>query len=214
LRWRNILKLDKIPWVQHHKFQGQALLPASGYCVMARDAAKVVLAGRRASLIELEDLVFESGITVEPDSQGVETLFSLSILPTTRENRLHSTIDATFTVTSAPADGLTPLKKNCHGRLRIVLEEPSRLALPPREAWHAEALKVSKDGFYQMMTETGLDYTGPFKGLLQVERRLNFSSTTLMKRHDEDTTTLTISPATFDTCLQSCFLTYSSPGDK
>jgi acyl transferase domain-containing protein len=214
MRWRNILKLDKLPWIAGHDFQGQALLPASGYCVMARDAAKVVLAGRAASLIELEDLEFPSGITVDADYQGVETLFSLSVLPATRENRLHSTIDATFVLTSAPADGSATMKKNFSGRLRIVLAEPSAYALPPRAKWHAEALEVSTDGFYKMMADTGLRYGGPFKGLQTMERRLDFASTTLKKRHDDDTTTLSLSPATLDTCLQTCFATYSSPGDK
>ncbi|KAB5585722.1 putative polyketide synthase [Coniochaeta sp. 2T2.1] len=214
LRWRNILKLDKLPWISGHDFQGQALLPASGYCVMARDAAKVVLAGRAASLIELEDLEFPSGITVDPESQGVETLFALSILPSTRENRLHSTIDATFVLTSAPADGSSTMKKNFSGKLRIVLEQPSPYALPHRAKWHAEALEVSTGGFYKMMADTGLKYAGPFKGLQTMERRFDFASTTLQKLHPEDTTSLSLSPATLDTCLQTCFATYSSPGDK
>lgn len=214
MRWRNIMKLDKLPWIAGHDFQGQALLPASGYCVMARDAAKAVLAGRPASLIELEDLEFPSGITLEADSQGVETLFSLSVTPATRENRIHSTIDAKFTLTSAPADGTSAMKKNFSGKLKIVLETPSPYALPARAEWHAEALEVSTDGFYKMMADTGLRYAGPFKGLQTMERRCDFASTTLKKRHSEDTTSLTLSPATLDTCLQTCFATYSSPGDK
>lgn len=214
MRWRNILKLDKLPWIAGHDFQGQALLPASGYCVMARDAAMVALAGRAASVIELEDLEFPSGITVEADSQGVETLFSLNILPGTRDNRLNSTIDATFVLASAPADGSATMKKNFSGRVRILLAEPSAHALPPRAKWHAEALEVSSDGFYKMMADTGLRYNGAFKGLQTMERRLDFASTTLRKRHPDDTTTLSLSPATLDTCLQTCFATYSSPGDK
>lgn len=214
IRWRNILKLDKLPWIAGHDFQGLALLPASGYCVMARDAAMVVLAGRAASVIELEDLEFPSGITLEADSQGVETLFSLSVLPATRENRLHSTIEATFVLTSAPADGSAAMKKNFSGRVRIILAEPSAYSLPPRAEWHAEALDVSTDGFYEMMADTGLKYNGPFKGLQTMRRRLDFASTTLRKRHSDDTTTLSLSPATLDTCLQTCFATYSSPGDK
>lgn len=214
LRWRNILKLDKIPWIEHHKFQGQALLPASAYCVMAVDAARVVLAGRDASLIELENLQFQSGIHLEPDSQGVEVLFSLRILPASKETGLHSTIEATFTITSAPADGLSPLNKNFFGNLRIVLAKPSPYALPPRAKDLAEASTVDTNGFYEMMAETGLDYSGPFKAMVELQRRFNFSSAKVKKRHGQDTTKLTISPATLDSCLQSAFASYSSPGDK
>ncbi|GKT49735.1 PKS-NRPS hybrid synthetase psoA [Colletotrichum spaethianum] len=68
LRWRNILKLETVPWIQHHKFQGQALLPASAYCVLALDAAKAVLNGRQASVVELTDLEFMSGISLESNT--------------------------------------------------------------------------------------------------------------------------------------------------
>src|SRR3569833_1651573 len=58
LRWRNVLQLATIPWLEHHKFQGQVLLPASAYCVMALDAARVLLDGRLVSLFVFLVFVF------------------------------------------------------------------------------------------------------------------------------------------------------------
>lgn len=214
LRWRNILKLDKLPWIAHHKFQGQALLPASAYCVMALDAAKAVLAGRSASVVELEDLEFMSGIIIEPESPGVEILFALSILSSPKQKDSLHPIEASFTITSAPADGTSPMKQNFAGRVRIVLGEPTTQALPAQPLRQAETMTVSQDGFYRMMSGIGLDYSGPFMGLESMHRRLNFSAATLRKRHGEDTTQLGVSPATLDTCLQSAFATVASPGDK
>jgi acyl transferase domain-containing protein len=209
LRWRNILKLEKLPWVKHHSFQGQALLPASGYLVMALDAARAALSGRHASIVELRNLRFPSGIILEPHGPGVEILFNLTI-----EQETQHTIEASFTMTSVVATGSSDMKKNFSGSLSITLEEPSAGALPRRPCERAETLHASPDGFYQMMTETGLVYTSPFKALKTVERRYNFSSGTLNKYHPEDTTALSISPATLDGCLQTAFLTISSPGDK
>ncbi|KAK4120609.1 ketoacyl-synt-domain-containing protein [Parathielavia appendiculata] len=209
LRWRNILKFEKLPWVKHHSFQGQALLPASAYLVMTLDAARVALAGRHASVVELRDLRFPSGVILEPHTPGVEVLFNLTI-----EQETKSTIDASFTLTSTMADGSTNMKKNFSGRLTVVLEEPSASALPHRPKERAEALHASPEAFYEMMAGTGLVYTSPFKALQTVERRYNFSSGTLHKYHPEDTTALSISPATLDGCLQTAFLTISSPGDK
>ena len=209
LRWRNILKLEKLTWVEHHSFQGQALLPASAYMVMTLDAARVALAGRQASIVELRDLRFLSGVVLEPNSPGVEILFSLTIDQETRD-----TIEASFTFTSAEADGRTDMKKNFSGRLTAVLGEPTAQALPSRPKDQPEALHANPETFYQMMDVTGLMYTGPFRGLQTLERRYNFCSGTLRKYHPEDTTELSISPATLDSCLQTAFLAVSSPGDN
>ena len=217
MRWRNILKLDKIPWIEHHKFQRQPLLPASAYCVLALDAAQTILDGRAASIVELEDLEFLSGIIVEPDSYGVEILFSLTMLSPSRERHSGSRIEAQFSLTSVAVtpDGSGPMRKNFQGRMRIQLEEPNSHALPSRTtSTRAETLPVSTDAFYTMMSEIGLDYSGPFRALTSLERRHNFSSAVLQRMHPEETSRLDISPAMLDSCLQSAFATFSSPGDK
>ncbi|KAK3346922.1 hypothetical protein B0T25DRAFT_625126 [Lasiosphaeria hispida] len=214
LRWRNILKLDRIPWVKHHSFQGQPLLPASAYLIMALDAARVLLAGRPASVIELQDLKFPAGIILEPDAHGVEVLFSLVVDQPAKGKAAKSTIEASFTMTSAVADGRASMNKNFSGKLRIILDAPSAQALPARPKHRAETLHANSDMFYDMMAETGLVYTGPFKGLSHMERRFCFASGILKKLHEEDTTRLSISPATLDSCLQTAFVSVSSPGDR
>ncbi|KAK3948740.1 hypothetical protein QBC32DRAFT_380299 [Pseudoneurospora amorphoporcata] len=210
LRWRNILKYAKLPWAQGHKFQGQALLPASAYCIMVLDAARALLGDRPASVVELRDLKFMAGITLEPESPGVETLFSLVVSNYPKDA---STIEALFTLTSAPADGTIDMKLNFSGKLHIVLGEKSPKALTHRPAQRAETLSAQPEAFYKMMAGTGLDYNGPFKGLTAIERRYKFSSGNVKRFHADDETGLDISPATLDSCLQTAFLTVSSPGD-
>ncbi|KAI6402911.1 Type I Iterative PKS [Pyricularia oryzae] len=39
-RWRQILRVSELPWLQGHKVQGQVVFPAAGYCVMAMRAAE------------------------------------------------------------------------------------------------------------------------------------------------------------------------------
>ncbi|KAL8330854.1 hypothetical protein RB593_001687 [Gaeumannomyces tritici] len=216
MRWRNILKLETIPWIEHHKFQGQALLPASAYCVMALDAARVFLNGKSATVIELQDVEFVNGITIEPGTYGVEALFTLSISPPPKNSysRSPQEIHAKFTVSSAYADGTTPMRPNFSGHMRIEIGTPSADVLPPRPSLHPETMAVSTDGFYKMMEGLDLGYTGPFRGIETIQRRFNFASTTLPKTHPEDTTTLKVSPAMLDTCFQACFSAFSSPGDR
>ncbi|KAI2622267.1 beta-ketoacyl synthase domain-containing protein [Xylaria nigripes] len=211
MKWRNILKLERIPWLEHHSFQGQALLPASAYCIMALDAARQCLAGRPASLVELQDVEILSGIAIDRDSPGIETLFSLNILSDVKDNA--TSIDATFALYSCPADGLTKMKKHASGLVHIVLDEPFMGVLPDRKVCLSETLPADPSAFYEMMTTVGLTYTGPFKALNSIQRRYGYCSATLNRLHPEDTTVLDTSPATLDACFQCAFLSYASPGD-
>jgi len=214
LRWRNVLKTSELPWTMHHQFQGQILLPASAYLLMAVDAARVILAGRFASTIELEDLAFHSGMILEEnDPHGVEALFSLIVHSAQGEEHTQKTIEASFTLESAIADGRTSMKQNFSGRLRIALGEAAPEALPSRPTQKAETMPASPESFYHMMEGTGLEYSGPFRGLTSLDRRFRFASGRVASHHAEDTTNLRISPATLDSCLQTAFVAVSSPGD-
>ncbi|KAJ0124549.1 hypothetical protein J7T55_005887 [Diaporthe amygdali] len=218
MRWRNILKVEKIPWVNDHRFQGQALLPASAYCIMALDAAKVVVAGRNASIVELQDLKFLSSIIMEPDSLGVETLFTFQIVhsPQSQSDQTNI-IEADFTLTSGSVVSSKPgpMKKNFEGRALIVLGDASPDALPSRSvASLAETLPVDVATFYQMMDSIGLSYTGPFHALRSIDRRVDYATATLIKANPADTTNIDLSPAFLDSCFHATFATFSSPGDK
>lgn len=172
MRWRNNLKLDVLPWVTGHKFQAQALLPASAYCVMAFDSAHVYLDNQAGApvVVELSNLEFLSGFIIEPDSLGVEILFTLTITSTGNPRDISERGDqiftASFTLTSAPVksrvSALTPtMTKNLQGDMRIVFLVPS--SVPPKcpPGPRAEILPVKIDAFYQMMDDIGLNYSGP-----------------------------------------------------
>ncbi|TGJ80830.1 hypothetical protein E0Z10_g7931 [Xylaria hypoxylon] len=211
MKWRNILKLDKIPWLEHHGFQDQALLPASAYCVMALDAARYFLADRPASLVELRDIEISSGIVIDREPPGVETLFSLNISTSDKDS---SSIDATFALYSCPEDGTTRMNRHATGSLHIILGEPPSMGiLPRRQASLSETLAADPEAFYEMMNATGLMYTGPFKALTSIQRRYRHCCATLCRFHPVETTKLQVSPATLDACFQSAFLTFASPGD-
>ncbi|KJR84205.1 polyketide synthase [Sporothrix schenckii 1099-18] len=225
LRWRNLLRVDKLPWLAHHAFQGQPLLPASAYCIMACEAAKTLLSGREATVVEVEDIEFISGIPLEVDGPATEIMFSLNVhhQPGKTSNATSAYTDqndniilASFSIFSGSESSRMPLGKRCSGNLRVVLGSPSADVLPRREdpAKLPETFDVSTEAFYKMMADVGLRYSGPFEAIESMRRRLNFASATLKRIHAKDTTSLPLSPATLDSCLQTCFMSYSSPGDS
>lgn len=226
MRWRNVLRTEEIPWLTGHQFQGQALLPASAYCIMALEAASIMLEPhtKASMLIELNDLEFLSGITIDPSCLGVETLFSLKlpdVLSYSTTGNEKSVVTAEFNLTSVPLKsyGTTgaEMTKNFQGKMRVVFLADGHLHTPtpkPEKRERAETLPVNIDAFYEMMDGIGLTYTGPFRGLKSLERRLDYALGTLDTRNMSDTTSLSISPALLDSCFQATFATFSSPGDK
>ena len=79
LRWKNLLKVDEISWLNGHQLQGQTVFPAAGYVAMALEAARHLANEREVELFEVYDLNIGRAITFEDDSNfAVETLVSLT----------------------------------------------------------------------------------------------------------------------------------------
>ncbi|RHZ63238.1 uncharacterized protein CDV56_108187 [Aspergillus thermomutatus] len=209
-RWRNILKPDSLPWLRDHRFQGQIIVPAAAYCVMAVDAALAMAApGSFVRLVEVHDLRIQAGISMGDDSQGVETLFSLA-------RTVHSKTSvwtASFTLDWAPVDNTLPMKTAVTGTVWVEMGDSSADVLPKRTGGHLDLHAVNTDEFYSSMQDIGLAYTGPFRALTSLKRRLDTAHGVLLKPHEEDLSTLAIRPALLDASFQTAFAAFAAPGD-
>jgi NADPH:quinone reductase-like Zn-dependent oxidoreductase/malonyl CoA-acyl carrier protein transacylase len=80
--WRNILRLDDVPWLRHHQMQGVTIFPISGFAVMAIEAMaqQAQAKGARFDELEVKDLSvkapamlteedLEMTITLRPNSE-------------------------------------------------------------------------------------------------------------------------------------------------
>ncbi|CAI7594036.1 unnamed protein product [Penicillium glandicola] len=74
--WRNIIRLDDIPYLRDHKMQGMAVYPLAGYLVMAIEAAR-----RRAEQIdiqisqfELREIIVGSALVLSDDTDAETTI--------------------------------------------------------------------------------------------------------------------------------------------
>ncbi|KXJ89683.1 hypothetical protein Micbo1qcDRAFT_212101 [Microdochium bolleyi] len=211
-RWRNVLKLDSIPWLQHHRFQGQCLLPASAYCVMALDACRTLSQENSPSTVELRDIEIASGVVIDEAPHGTEVMFTMMALPA--GDQVGSSIEAHFCLASCPADGSADMRLNMTGKVRLCFDnnQVEQSSPDPLGAW--DLLPTDSAEFYKMMSNTGLSYTGPFRGVTHIRRRFEHCSAQVANMHESDSTNLMISPATLDSCFQTAFLTYAAPGDR
>lgn len=231
MRWRNLLKLDELPWLSEHRIQGQIIVPGAAYCVMALEAAKVLAASHglddEVVAVEIRDLSIEKPIALDDSSEATETLFSL------REVEAVSAAAASDKTTGAPEhvgkaefvlsagpveDGA--MRRVCRGSIVIVPVLVPALA-PETTAYQQyiprqDMRPVSVERFYRSLGAVGLDYTGPFQGLVYAERALDTASG-VIARHDSIAAgglLLPVHPSWLDVSFQTLFAALSAPGDE
>lgn len=79
VHWRQIFKLNELPWAKGHIIQGEILFPATGYLTMAYEAA-IHLAGSQVSvrLVELHAVEIVRAMGLQEGSPGLEVVFTVS----------------------------------------------------------------------------------------------------------------------------------------
>ncbi|OTA01513.1 hypothetical protein A9Z42_0018340 [Trichoderma parareesei] len=206
--WRNILRLEELPWLDGHRVESQIIFPAAGYLVMALESSSSLThdAGREVELIELYDVEIGNAIPLSDETPGVETLFTLR--PAKPKGR---TITAEWACYS-PAGVDTSWRCNASGSLRVIFGDAhgDDEILPRRVAPVASLSRIETERFYTSLTEIGLNYTGPFRALRAIERKSGMSTSTVTQQLGLPTI---IHPAVLDAAFQSVFAAFCWPGD-
>ncbi|KAK7738315.1 putative Hybrid PKS-NRPS biosynthetic cluster [Cytospora paraplurivora] len=217
MRWHNILKVNELPWLEGHKLQGQTVFPAAGYVAMALEASRSLTGNKPVELIELHDLRIPRAITFEEGdkSLGVETLITLTGIGYVRDQTATANLSIyAYPVISIGADHDLELMASC--RISVTLADPSLTAVSfnPVEDYNMSAVDV--DRFYSALTELGYGYSGPFKTMSSMKRRLNYASAFVDDYcyTDDDCTLYLVHPTMLDVAFQSSMLAYSAPGDE
>lgn len=211
MRWKNLLKPSELPWVHGHQIQGQTVLPAAAYVSTAIEASKALAVDLPVALIEVCDLVIGKPLTFDDDDSGVETVFTLSQI----SKEVTGFISAAFTYhacTSRASDSLTKLAS---GRLVITVGEPSSDSLPTPSQEPPNMVHVDENQFYTSLDNLGYGYTGDFRTLRSMSRKLNFGSAKVYVPQQESTSDefLLVHPAMLDAAFQAIFLAYWWPND-
>ncbi|TVY90824.1 Fusarin C synthetase [Lachnellula willkommii] len=207
VRWRNILRLSDVEWLQGHQFQNQVLLPAAAYLAMAVSAALHLIGNDQpVQLVELQDVVIHNGIILEEGSPGVNMNFVIGLVD---ENSAGKT--AKFSCHCSNADAASPEfdKEVFTGCVVVKLGPPIADALPSRVIPNLPMTDVTTDRFYSWMQNIGLQYSEPFV-LGSIKRRLNLATVTTVRTV---TDRYTIHPGTLDAILQGLYAAFSYAGD-
>lgn len=207
MRWRNVLKASELPWVKGHEVLGQALLPGASYVSLAFEAGKCLAAGRPVRLLEIVDMDIRRPVLVPSTNYGIETVFTTHLLETDNSEVL----EADFSYYYCPDERVGSMVHTCNGRLKIYLGSSLQEELPQRGVTRTDLLPVNVDDMYQLLHDTGLNYTGMFRRLQQAQRKLDYAFSTATWDLSEFSDSYVAHPAVIDVCFQSLFVARSSP---
>lgn len=209
-RWRTVLRLDELPWLKGHVFQGQVLFPGAGYVAMALEAARALTDGRPATLFEIEDISLRRALVI-PEQGSVETVFTARIIDAENGRKDPDRLEAEFACYFCSVQGNELLVKACTGRLIINYGDPAPDALPQRTRLPSNNVPVDMVRFYDAMNNVGLDYRGIFRGLVYGKRSLGCSSVKAAWGADMQIDNYVVNPGFLDVAFQSLYTAFSSP---
>lgn len=213
--WTSLLKLSEIPWLNGHKLQDQTVFPAAGYVSMAMEASRTLVApDTPVKMFEVRDLTIPKAILFDDsNTHGVEVRIALTGL-----HRQGSSATATFSCYALP---VTPagLDKEMDlvatGTSAITFGNPSVDALPLLTQDDHNLFRTDSDRFYSSLEELGYGYTGPFRALQDIRRKLNHATGHIdsYPYTAADLSSYLIHPSTLDTAFQLAMAACSAPGD-
>ncbi|KAM0324053.1 hypothetical protein ACHAQA_008241 [Verticillium albo-atrum] len=171
--WRNILHLDDLPWLRHHKVQTLTIFPFSGFIAMALEAAAQWSQRKeiRFDRFELRDVNVAKPLALS-DTADVE--MTISLRPQQETTPASTEAWYEFRICSwSQASGWT---ENCVGRVATQCHESNDMeSTEQKTAWRhgAQAIVSSLDegativegGMYDALTELGVGYGSSFQGI-------------------------------------------------
>ncbi|KAJ4351221.1 Polyketide synthase 19 [Didymosphaeria variabile] len=215
VHWKQLIRVNELPWLAGHKIQGEILFPASGYLAMTYEAAiRLVDDQQSLRLVELHDVDIMRAMRLEEDSPGLEVVFTIRVLSQSDDG-----ITAEVACYSGAVDSVQPLdapqaRLTTHftAGVRISLGEPHKDALPRRAEPRLPLDALDIDQLYESLAKVGYNYADPFRAK-SVSRRLNSAAMTVSPPPTGSSIRASMHPAPLDTTIHGLLAGFSFPGD-
>ena len=184
--WRNVIHLDEVPWISDHRIWEDIVFPAAGFLAMVIEALRQVTGIERN--FSMKQVAICKAL-VMTDVEGIEITTSL------RPKRLTTSEDSPWFEFSIAAFTGDRWEKHCSGE--AVGESRLEGAMPQS---HFNFRKVSSTKWYQTLGEAGLNYSGMFRGMSDIEAGTSKQAANAII--DMPTDTYPVHPVTLDLSLQ------------
>ncbi|RYP47174.1 hypothetical protein DL768_006724 [Monosporascus sp. mg162] len=212
LRWKNVLKPGEMTWLEGHQVQNQIVFPAAAYVSTAIEAARSLAGGKTVRLLELSNFHIHNAVMFDQNDTGVEVHIELSQISVNP-----GSASATFTYSAALGGDSADLALAANGELKVFLgDDKSPLTLlPERQPTPPHVIPVEPSRLYGFMKSLEYDFSGPFRSLTKLERKLGRAACVANKARTSisDANDLLVHPVDLDAAFQSVMLAFSYPGD-
>ncbi|KAI1459633.1 hypothetical protein F4805DRAFT_48404 [Annulohypoxylon moriforme] len=188
--WRNLLRLDNVPWIRDHLIGPDILFPGSAYVAMACEAIRQISGTIDCSLREV---TIDSAMILR-ESTTTETMFSMHPL------RLTNTLDSTWYEFVVSSHNGSRWIKHCTGQIKpgsVTKPRPRKIVELPR--------KVPTALWYETMDREGLSYGPRFQVLENVSAHplKNLIAAHIpVQNHADQESPYFIHPTDLDACIQ------------
>lgn len=210
LSWRNMLRMKDLPWLSGHQLEGQTVFPAAGYVATAVEAARALSGGENLELIDVQDFVIHQAMVFDEEDPGIEVLVSLNEVNSKTPLKTTANFNFSAAVGREPR-GLTLMAS---GYVTVTSGKSNRNKLPQRGPPVPHMIDIDDEKFYSALGKVGYDYSGHFRALSSLTRKLGRATGTVdLAPPLEMEHPLLIHPATLDCALQSIILAFSYPDD-
>ncbi|KAI3317086.1 PKS-NRPS hybrid [Xylariaceae sp. AK1471] len=218
MRWRNVFRRSEIDWLDGHQVQGQTVFPCAGYVSTCIEACMRACADYGPiQSIELRDFDVGHAMVFDDDDSGLDVLITLSDISHSEKDDLKE-VSARFSFCSAPNNETLEMASHANCHVRVILGDHSPGILPPKARDDEEyaLLDVEEDRFYDALSGLGFGYSGPFRALKKLRRKLGSAQGFIQGSSpaEDHVTPLLVHPAILDSAIQSIMLAFCFPGDS
>jgi malonyl CoA-acyl carrier protein transacylase len=174
--WRNILRIDDLPWLRHHKIQSLTLFPMSGFVAMAVEAAaqRATLRNVQYDNFELRDVSVSTPLMVTED----DIEMTLQLRPHQESALFSSNVWDEFRIHSWVATkGWT---EHCKGLIGVKPKDLYGLDRVRTKIINTGKTAVGKTKIYDSLLELGVSYGLSFQGMNSCEASESCSMANIM----------------------------------
>ena len=118
-RWRHIINVDKLPWLEQHKINGLTIFPGTAYLCMAIEAAHQILRECRPPkdmlMVVLSDVSFKKALVISEATEKSE--MQLSFTPRRRLSRSRSRFSYEFRISAL--SNTAAWTEHCTGLIKV-----------------------------------------------------------------------------------------------
>lgn len=173
--WRNIIRVDDLPWLMHHQFQSLSVYPMAGYIAMALEAASQRAESRDVKFdkFELREVTVSRPLVIS----DADTETTITLRPYQEGTRFSSDLWDEFIICSWTRE--KGWMEHCKGLISVKPGEDMNVVDGLRQTREAEIIlhetierieknckfEIDKQKMYKSLSELGATYGPTFQGI-------------------------------------------------